>query len=1073
MMSSEKLVKTAKEKGFKAVALCDHGTMGGFYSFLEACKIHGVKSILGCEVYYNDHLEKSKENQDRTRTHIAIFAKNKNGYMNLIRLASRAWVEGFYYKPRVNESILMEHKENLVVTTACMGGILSPELKTGDIDAAHKKVLWLQSIYGKENVFVEIQISDIMENVTYVEECIRLKEKYPGDIHLILGQDSHYPNREDWTTHEVMLNIQSNNYMSSPDRRIYPTKLAHVRTPSEQESLKKKLGYDFISEAYWQEAILNTHVLVNMCEDYHIRHDPIFVDVGKFGFEDDLQKLVLNGIKKREILKKENKDVYLDRVKYEMGIIKKAGIGPYFTATHAIVDIARANSVLVGPGRGSAAGSLVNYLIGTTNVDPLEHDLLFERFINPDRKELPDIDIDYSHIDVVNEKLRDAFGELNVTRLATYSFFQWKGLVRDLARVFQYDIGETNELAKAIEAMGNADKYDLSTIRTKIPKMDDWCRKHAKDHVELHLDRLHGLIRHKGVHAAGLIITNEPVYHWFPVERHRNIIVSAYTEGQKQRDLNDLGGVKFDVLGLNTLRIQQDCIKIIARRRGKDWKRYIPLLDFSKMDCNEKQVYEKIFRPGDTLDIFQFESKTARRILQEVDAENFNDITAINALNRPGPLQGNYDKYYADAKRKGTARSTHPVVDKILEETYGTIVYQEQVVRLCKELGDLTNSEAELVRKGIFKMRSTHIASDEKKQREILDQIEKKLITNAQAKGMSKNEIKSLWKDIQAFVGYSFNKAHSVSYAAVAYVSAWLKAHFGIEWYCAYLNGISGDASKVRDYIGYLSRKGITVSAPHVESAKVSSSATVVDDRTLRMGTNILKGVGSDLSRFTEIYAGDYDDFMRFFIHAINDPDTNVNKRIMEALIKIGFFDNYPVRNSTLNPLVRSRLLAFYNAMNDNRHKFKFNEQVKSVDQTLTINKQFIDDEYIKALSLAVEDFNDYQAEVEIMNFSLQEHPYASYRTKIDEIAGKVDEDKLAIMGEIIAVKDKTTKHGKPYRVVTLQDVFGQDTFKVMFWEHQMIRWNPCVGEGGVFIMSRPDPKFGSCKVTSYTNIPM
>jgi len=1074
MMSPEKLVTTASDKGFKAIAMSDHGTMAGIYSFTEACKKNSIKPIIGCEVYYNANLKNSKTAQDRSNQHIAVFAKTKEGYENLVKLSSRGWIEGFYYRPRVNEEILMQYKKDMVITTACMGGILAPELRAGDIDAGHRKLQWLQSIYGEENVFVEIQILEIPENVTYVENIIKMKDRYPDGVKLILGQDSHYPNREDWTTHEVMLNIQANKVMSSPDRRIYPTKLAHIRTKSEQAALKKQLGYDFITDDHWEESIANTTVLADLVTEFDIKHDTVYVDVKKYGFEGDLKKLVVKGVSKRGINKKDNFDDYFKRLSYEMSIIKKMGIGPYFLATHAIVDIARNNDVLVGPGRGSAAGSLVNYLIGTTNVDPIEHELLFERFINPDRVELPDIDVDYSNIDIVNSKLRETFGEQNVTRLATYSFFQWKGMVRDLARVFQYDIGETNDVAKAIDSLGGkADKLDLPALRKKINKVDEWVDRHKKDNVEMHMLKLHNLIRHKGVHAAGVIITDKEVYNWFPVERHRDIIVSAYTEGQKQRELNEVGGIKFDVLGLNTLRIHQDCLKLIARRRGKKWQSLLPLIDSSRMNLEDKKVYKNVFNKGDTIDIFQFESSTGRRILKDVDADCFNDISAVNSLNRPGPLSGNYDRHYASAKRAGTGRKLHPIVDKILEDTYGTIIYQEQVVRLCKELGDLTNSEAELVRKGIFKLRGTHIAADALKQKEILGGIEKKLLTNAQAKGMSKDEIKELWKDIQAFVGYSFNKAHSVSYAAIAYTSAWLKTYFPIEWHCAYLNGVSEKADKVRDYINYLSRKGIKVKTPHVESAKISNSAAVVDDTTLRLGTNVLKNVGADLPRFMEIYASDQDDFMRFFIHAINDPDTNINKRVIEALIKVGFFDDYPIRNNTLKSMGRGHLLVLYNEFNNKRGRFKYNPKHRSVDDILAANIQFIDDLYAEVLKREVEDHSDYQGEVEIMNFSMREHPFEPFREKIAEVTSKLEEEKLGLMVEIIAVKEKVTKNGRPYRVLTVQDVFGADSYRVMIWENQIIQWNQCVGEGGLFIMSQPDPKFGTCKVTSYTNIPM
>lgn len=1077
MMTSEKLVKIAKEKGFNAIGLSDHGNIGAFFTFLQSCKTHKVKPILGCEVYFNAELEKSKAGQDRTNQHICIYAKNLQGYRNLVRMTSRAWMEGFYYRPRLDEKILSEEAGDMIVSTACMAGVMRPGLENGNLVEAKKQLDMLRGIFGSENVFVEIQLSEIEENKFLMEGLCNLKKTYPDDIQFVLGQDTHYANVEDRFTHEVMLNIQGSRQFGDSDWRKYPTQLGFIRTEAEQREIWALLGYNkFMSKEILDEAIQNTYTMANMVDVYEIAQDPVFVDVTKFGFNETLTDLIKAGFVKRGITDRK----YLERIKYELDVVKKTGIGPYLLATHAVVDIAKENNVLVGPGRGSAAGSLINYLIGTTNVDPIEHDLLFERFINPDRVEIPDIDVDYSHPGRVYDKVVEHFGEERICKLSTYSFYQYKGLIRDLARVFKYDIGETNSICKSVDSIDAQDKYSIDELAHKTKPFGQWIKNHAGDNIQKHLSELHGLIRHKGVHAAGMLMADDEIWNHFPVERHSNVIVSTFTEGQKQRDLNDLGGVKFDVLGLNTLRIQQDCIRNIAKRQGKSMDDVIDMVDFSKMDHEVKGVYSEIFAKGNTDDIFQFESPVARRILNDIQPDCFDDIVAINALNRPGPLQGNYDSIYAERKHSGKVEKVHPIVDRILEPTYGTLVYQEQVVLLCKELGELTNSEAEMVRKGIFKLRSTHIKKDAAKQKEMLDQIETKLFTNAQKNGMSKAEIKKLWTNIMKFVGYAFNKAHSVSYAAVAYVSAWLKYHYPVEWYCAYLNGISGDATKVKAYIRHLEAKNISVEPPHVRST-TDASSTVINDKTIRLGINVLKNVGANLPDFVSRHKNNIFDFVNFFILSINDKHTNINKRVIESLIKVGFFDDFPAFqriDSKAGPgdevfLQRSQLMYFFGQLNQSRFKFKFVGSVHDVSGVLMVHHQFIHDLIDDAEKQPIKDFSKYKAEMEIMNFSLQDHPFKPYQDYAKDVRENIKTEQLAVLGEIVEVRERTTKRGAPYAMVLVNDIESEKTFKLMYWNNLIMRYNPVVGEGGLYIIEKPHPKFGTCQVFNYTNIPM
>jgi DNA polymerase-3 subunit alpha len=556
----------------------------------------------------------------------------------------------------------------------------------------------------------------------------------------------------------------------------------------------------------------------------------------------------------------------------------------------------------------------------------------------------------------------------------------------------------------------------------------------------------------------------------FPIERQNDVLVSAFTEGGRSRELGVVGGIKFDVLGLNTLRIHQECIEIVAARHNLAPAELHRMIDSSLIDDSDPEVFKRVFHNEDTIDIFQFESATARTLLRRIKPEDVNELSTINALNRPGPLIAGYDQEYINVKAGLQPRECiHPIVDQFLDNTHGTLVFQEQIMQICRSLGDLTDGETDLVRKVGFKMNTVKGFDTKDKRQKMLFEIKQKIFAGAISKGVTPDAIQRLWDKIQGFLDYAFNASHSLSYAFVAYISAYLKCKFPIEWHCAYLNGVSHNVDKTAEYVTYLTQKGIRIIPPNIKHP-VTLFAAPIDDSTLMLGTAIMKNVGADVPRFMEQYQKRIASFVDFFCYSVSDPDTNINKRAIEALIKGGFFETFPTVADV--SLSREQLLVFFLRLNEMRTKFKLKNIAFGPASVLERQAGVISTALAEAQVVELTPQAHFIFEKEILNFSLQVHPLLSYVDQVRDIRDKQPSaDNLVILGEIIIAENKTTKTHKPYRLVVIKDVETSTNYRIMFWSNLVAKYNPIVGECGIFIISQPDPQFGSCTLRTYINL--
>lgn len=1086
ILTTDKLCKVAKENGFEALTLTDHGVMGGSYAFLTSCKKYEIKPIIGVELYFHDELEKTKENKDRTNYHIVAVAKNETGYRNLIKLSSIGWVKGFYYRPRVDMSMLKQFcNSDIKITTACMGGILSQHLNTENYDAAYNRLCELKSIFGKDNVFVEIQFIEVEGNKSYVKNVIKFKERYPNDVKLIFGQDVHFAKKEDKTSFHAFHCIKSK--LTWANRREFGSDYGFIRQVPEIMIDWVDLGYDkFVDQSYVEEAISNASSFANDIEEYNIAQKPVLPSMADMGFAQiELKDLCVQGLKTRGILEKPQAErvKYVAQLKKELTLINEFGFEDYFIMQKLIIDIAKQIGVLVGPGRGSSAGSLVNYLVNNTNVDPLKYGLMFERFINPARKELPDIDTDYSDIRAVQDKLVEMFGTERVVKIVTYATFQYKGLLHDLGRIFEYPINEIMDISRKLDHIKSLDQMSLEEVIEICPELGAWLRRHEQDKLTLHVRNLIGVIRHKSQHAAGILIGSSPLWNYFPLERVSTELVSAFTEGSRSKELMHLGGVKFDVLGLNTLQIQKDAMINIAKRWSFNLDNVIERFDSSKIDDNDQNVLQNIFRTGDTLDIFQFESDSARRMLKTIVPDNIMELCIINAINRPGPLQAGYEQIYTDVKfGVRQLEQIHPIVDAILSETNGVIVYQEQVIRIARELGDLTDAEAEFFRKLVFKL-------DRQKNADVLDErmrqidlIVEKWTKNALTKGMTQQQIDVLWAKIKGFLDYAFNKSHALSYAMVAYVSACIKYYYPIEWHAAYINNIVDDSAKLQQYIKYLNLKGIKIIPPRYGTAD-KHMCTIVDDDTIMLGVNIVKNCSLDVIGHSNKHKHVINSFLDFFILAQSYPSTKadvdkgdkgdvlkVNKRSISSLIAIGFFDDLPAICEH-EPLSRGRLIKFFYYLTDKiRTKIKrdFTNNLSLSEIKEKYHTQ-IEDAFGLALKGDEPPFHEYSVEMSIMKCSTKDHPLLKFSSKVADIQSRVTGN--VMLGEIVLLKQKFTKNKTRYFRATVEDIMTGDTYDVNYWNNLIDKYNPKEGQYGIFILSEKHPVYGTADLMNFVEV--
>jgi len=873
--SPAELVLAAKKSGQKSIAITDHGTLSSHRDFQIACKENDIKPILGVEAYISptDRFDRSSKTDKSIQAynHIILLAKNKKGLENINSLQEIAWNEGFYHKPRIDREVLKEYAEGIIVLSGCLNGLISKSIEKGEFSEA-KLILKDFKQTFQEDFYVEVQSHNPQEiNLKLLELADELK------IKAVATGDAHFANGEDKVLEEAMLILSTNPKMDKdadfdesrkmkdmldrfnylyPDRRIsFQDYNLFIQTREEIEVDFKKSGINRI------DIFENTLEIADKIEQYDFYQNLDLLPVPKTNADDKLADMSFAGLKKLGL---DNNDIYIERLNEELNIIKQKKFASYFLVVADMINWAKSQDMLVGPGRGSAAGSLVCYTIGITDVDPIKYDLLFFRFINPERNDFPDIDTDFEdrRRKEVKEYLKKKFK--HVASISTYTYFKDKGVIRDAARVFMVPLGDVNKALKSIDTFEDyLDSPNTKEFRTKYPEVT-WLA-----------ERLRGKIRSVGVHAAGVVVAKDDIRKYAPVESREDaqdkvsgrIPVVAYD----MDTVADIGLIKLDALGLKTLSVISDTLKSIKQRYNKD-------IDLSALDLNDEKVY-KVLSEGYTKGVFQAEATPYTNLLMKMGVSTFEDLAASNALVRPGAMDTVGPSYIKRKHGEEAVRFVHPIMKPFTENTFGVIIYQEQVMQACVHLGGMTWSEADKVRKIIGK----------KKDAKEFDQFQDKFIQGASLH-ISKQEAEQLWKTFEAHAGYSFNRSHAVAYSMLSYYTAWLKLHYPLEFLFSLLKN-EGDKDTRTEYLIEAKRLGLKIKLPHINESDINFS---LQGDSIRFGLAEVKFISDSIANkiINNRPYSTYEDFKS----KAGKKGSGINSRAISSLNAIGAaaFDDNP-----------------------------------------------------------------------------------------------------------------------------------------------------------------------------------
>jgi DNA polymerase III subunit alpha len=859
-----------------AVAVTDHGNLFAAIKFYDAALKRGVKPIIGCEVYVAPSSRFDRSTDADRPNHLVLLCEDERGYRNLVKLASAAYLEGYYYKPRVDKDLLARHAGGLIALSACLRGEVAVALAADRYEAARQAAYDFRDIFGKGNFFLELQDQGLPEEHRINPLLVRLSRE--TGIPLVATNDCHYLTQADARAQEVLISIQTGKTLSDPNRLKFATDQFYFKSG---EEMRARFGEV-------PEALERTLAIAERCHLHLDRTEHVFphfeVPAGET-LESFFERATREGFtKRREQLERWRAagrlryplEAYEERLEREIELIKQMRFAGYFLIVWDFIRFAREQCIPVGPGRGSAAGSLVAYSLHITDIDPLQHELLFERFLNPERISFPDIDIDFCmrrRGEVINY-VTDKYGRENVSQIITFGTMGAKAVIRDAGRALDMPFAEVDRIAKLVPNILN---ITLEETLASTPEIRQLKEKDARVADLLQVaGQLEGLVRHASTHAAGVVISPHPLQEIVPLYKSsKDEITTQYG----MDDLEKIGLLKMDFLGLTTLTVIDDCLRLIESARREK-------LDLDSLPLNDAATYT-LLGNGLTAGIFQFESRGMTDILRRVKPDRLADLTALNALYRPGPIQGGMiDEFIA--RRTGKKRVTYdlPQLQEILEETYGVIVYQEQVIQIFNKVAGFTLGEADVVRRAMGK----------KKHEEMVANREK-FLAGAQKNGVSSAKAQKLWDLVEQFAGYGFNKSHSAAYALVAYQTAYLKTHYPVEFMAALLSAEIGNQDKLTKYLNECRDMNITILPPDVNSSDLAFTPT---GNSIRFGLTAIKNVGA--AAIESVLAarrklGRFDSLLQF----CEDVDLRLlNKRVIESLIKAGAFDSAGARRAQL-----------------------------------------------------------------------------------------------------------------------------------------------------------------------------
>ncbi|RMA97309.1 DNA polymerase III subunit alpha [Hydrogenothermus marinus] len=1010
------LAQKAKEYGYKAVALTDHGNIFGAIEFYQEMKKVGVKPIIGMEAYFaNNRFEKKGDGSDSIledkNYHLILHAKDKTGFKNLMKLSSLAYTEGFYYKPRIDWELLEKYHEGLICQTACLKGFIPHLLSKGKFEEAYQLGKRLKDIFG-EDLYFEIQMNGLEEQNIANKGILELAEKL--NVKVVATNDSHYLNEEDAEAHDIIKALQMKLTLKELKEKGRAFKVRGLHFTKPEEMYEKFKGYEF--------ALKNTMEIAEKCnveiETAETRGYlfPKFQIPGldREATEEEkaqyFEKLAWEGLEKRleniKDLSAEKHKEYKDRLKYEVEIIKQMGFPEYFLIVQDFIKHAKNNGIPVGPGRGSAAGSLVAYALGITEVDPLQHGLIFERFLNPDRISMPDIDIDFcmENRPKMIEYVKNKYGSDAVAQIITYNFMKSKMVIRDVARVLGFSYSEADKIAKMI--LPGPTQGSTLTIEENLEANPEFRKLYETDErVKRLLDlakKLEGSARHTGIHAAGVVIAPGPLDQYVPVYVDKDGTKATQFD---MGTLEMLGLVKMDFLGLKTLTELDYMKKLIKERHNVE-------IDFSKIPLDDPNVF-KLLQSGRTTGVFQLESKGMQNLLVKLKPDKFEEIIAVLALYRPGPLNSGMVDEYVERKH-GRKKVDYPFeeVKDVLKETYGLVVYQEQIMFMANILSGFTMAEADTLRKAIGK-----------KKADVMAKMKDRFINGAVEKGYDKEKITKLWDDIEKFASYSFNKSHSTAYAYLTYWTAYIKTYYPEEFFAVKLTTEKND-DKFLSILNDMKDFGIELLPPDVNYSY--DKFAIEEKGKIRFGLARIKNVGESSAKAIVEEREKNGNYQDIFDTAERLDSKNLNKRVLEALIKAGAFD--------FTEIDRGILLANIDKALSVGQK---NRESKDLGQNSLLGLLMEED----SKPVATISYNEGEKlsekeklrfEKEVLGFYISGHPLLAYKKELEgrvlKIASLIErkqKEKVKIAGVISNIKKKKTRTGNTMAVFQLQDETG------------------------------------------------
>lgn len=1030
----EKLLDKVEELKMKAIAITDHGSMFGTVKFYKECKKRNIKPIIGCEIYTTNKDHKIKNPENKFYNHLVLLAKNQQGYSNLMKIVSLGYVEGFYYKPRVDKNTLRKYSEGIIALSACLKGEVQESLIRYGYDKAKDVAKELKDIYG-EDFYLELQNHSSREDMVVMENIPQIAKEL--DIGLVCTNDVHYIEKEDYKIHNILICLQTGKTIEEDNKMSYIPGEFFLRSEEQMKDLFKE----------YPEAIENTKKIAEMCNvelEFGHLHLPYFAIPEGFTNSSYLKKLVFDGLEKR-FANDERLQEAKERCEYELSVIEKMGYVDYFLIVWDFIRFAKSQDIPVGPGRGSAAGSIISYCLEITDINPLDYDLIFERFLNPERVSMPDIDIDfcYERREEVIDYVVNKYGEDKVAQIVTFGTMAARNAIRDVGRVLAMDFKTVDDTAKKVPNLLNINIDKSLEISPEFRKAYEENRD-VKKLVDV-ARRVEGMPRHTSTHAAGVVISKLPIMEYVPLAINKDAVITQFN----MTELEELGLLKMDFLGLRTLTVISDCIKYIKKNKNID-------VNFEDMNENDPKVLS-MFTVAQTLGIFQFESQGMRNFLKELKPTKFDDLIAANALFRPGPMN-EIPTYIHNKHNEEDVEYLSPLLEDILKPTYGTIVYQEQVMQIVQKIAGFSLGEADNLRRAMSK-KKMKVMEDGRKEfifgKE--DENGNILIEGAIRRGVEEDVANKIYDLMIDFAKYAFNKSHSAAYSLVAMRTAWLKYYYPVEFLAALISSVMGNTSQISLYIEEARRLDIEISPPDIN---YSLDKFDVKDNSIIYGLKAIKNVGTNLIDQTIISRNENGKFKSFrdFVERIYAKDKSaINKRSIESLIKAGAFSSLGETRATLMLQYQSIIDSVQSGLKNNVpgqsnlfDMFESNEENDRDD--FTRREEFDKSELLRM-------------EKEVLGIYLSDHPLRAYSSIIDQYSnfstGDLEDDayneknfdgkRVKVVGIIESINKKFTKNQKIMEFVKFEDLYG--TMELIVFPQKYEQYSEILNEDEILIV--------------------